>query len=673
MHNLTSNFYRYLSICVILSTPVISTSTAFADKEPVKQLPSTHNGFATVKLPDSSIFEGEIKSGLFNGKGRLNWRNGDIYEGDFFNGLIEGHGKLVTSVNDIYTGEFKAGLYDGQGILEYSYGNRYEGKFRQGLFEGEGVLDLNNGDHYSGEFKTSLFHGNGHYITADNVTFNGQFENGAAHGKGTITWKNGSTYNGHLKNWRMHGKGNYYDIQFGTYTGDFFDGHYHGYGTFEQLQGDTYIGEFKNGNFHGNGKLTQSNGDIYVGEFKKGHFDGKGKATYKNGNVYQGTFIKGELTGNGNIIYSNGDTYSGSLSNWTEHGEGISKYADGDSYKGEFIQGIYDGKGELTLTTGDRYVGIFKQGRIDGKGTIYHKNPKGKKKVSKAEWQDGLLVAIDGKVINKRNTPREKYFVEETLYMQHSLLNKSFNTILAGQHNKPELYFLSFAAYGDQDVFMKEALYSRDLFNSHFNTNGRAMVLINHKNTAHNYPMATVGNLKRAINSIGSRMNKNEDILFLFISSHGSEKQGVSVRLGGVYLEGLSTIRLAKILQESGIKWKVIVVSACYSGTFLEALKDDNSMIITSSKPDHVSFGCSDEAEFTFFGRAFFQQAVKETSTFKAAFNKAKLLVHSWEDEKNYSHSEPRLLTTKTIEKQLSNWRNTIKNEAFNDASTTSQ
>jgi len=43
---------------------------------------------------------------------------------------------------------------------------------------------------------------------------------------------------------------------------------------------------------------------------------------------------------------------------------------------------------------------------------------------------------------------------------------------------------------------------------------------------------------------------------------------------------------LATALRESGIKWRVIVVSACHAGAFIHALQDDNTIILTAAAPD---------------------------------------------------------------------------------------
>jgi len=654
--------------CLLISIMTIPPITSCTHQQVTTGSLAVTDGEVEVKLPDSSVYSGEIKEGLFNGQGKLEWRNGDVYQGAFVNGLIYGKGSIRHVSGEEYNGDFKFGLYDGNGKLRTTAGDLYEGEFKNGNFHGEGI-----------------------FTTKSGVVFKGHFENSMASGVGKITWPNGSSYEGEIKNWRMEGKGKMHEVNVGDYTGEFLDGYYHGRGTIEYFQGDVYEGEFKQGTMSGKGILKKKTGMIYEGEFLNGVFHGKGELIDANGKIYQGDFEQGEFNGKGEIIYTDGTEYSGDIQKWVQHGKGTLRFSnrtiyegefekglmsgqgklttsEGNTYTGEFKDNYFDGKGELVYKNGDRYVGGFKQGIRHGKGAVHYKKPKGKKKHFDGEWKDGVLVLRDGEKIEKNQETRDKLFVEETLYQQYPLINKSLQTIEKGKPDTPEIYFLSFGSYADQDVFMKEALFSRELFDKNYGTINHSIALINNKATFGEYPAATVGNLKRALNDIGAKMNKDEDILFLFVSSHGSKDYGISVRFGGLYLEDLSASHLSNILKESGIKWKVIVISACYSGTFIEALKDENTMLMTSSKPDHVSFGCSDDADFTFFGRAFFKHAIQESDSFENAFNKAKQLVNNWETEKEYSHSEPQFYTTSGIEQALSKWRKTIRSIRTNAA-----
>jgi hypothetical protein len=59
--------------------------------EPVK------DGYGTAKLPDSSVYEGNFKNGLFNGHGKLTCRNGTTYEGEYVGATKEEFDKYLKS------------------------------------------------------------------------------------------------------------------------------------------------------------------------------------------------------------------------------------------------------------------------------------------------------------------------------------------------------------------------------------------------------------------------------------------------------------------------------------------------------------------------------------------------------------------------------------------------
>lgn len=45
----------------------------------------------------------------------------------------------------------------------------------------------------------------------------------------------------------------------------------------------------------------------------------------------------------------------------------------------------------------------------------------------------------------------------------------------------------------------------------------------------------------------------------------------------------------------------VVIVSACYSGVFVPALKGPNRFVLTAARPDRSSFGCGDNDKYPFF------------------------------------------------------------------------
>ncbi|HKU48264.1 MAG TPA: C13 family peptidase, partial [Burkholderiales bacterium] len=171
-------------------------------------------------------------------------------------------------------------------------------------------------------------------------------------------------------------------------------------------------------------------------------------------------------------------------------------------------------------------------------------------------------------------------------------------------------------------------------------------------------PIASVATIGEALRTVAARMNLDEDILFLFLTSHGTPQHDLKLQQPPMALRDLPASELGRMLRTSRIRWKVVVVSACYSGGFIDALRDDSTLIITAARHDRTSFGCADENDFTYFGRAFFKEALPSSRSFRDAFEKADALVGEWErrDLPKEPRSLPQLRSTPAIDAHLERW-----------------
>jgi hypothetical protein len=232
---------------------------------------------------------------------------------------------------------------------------------------------------------------------------------------------------------------------------------------------------------------------------------------------------------------------------------------------------------------------------------------------------------------------------EEAFYRQPRLLESQLASLQPGRKGVVDLYFVGVGGWADQDVFMREVQYTRGLFEARFDASGRSVSLINNPKTALETPIASVTALERTLRRIGQIMDREEDIAFLFLTSHGSQDHRFSLEFWPLQLAPLDPARLKSLLAESGIKWKVVVVSACYSGGFVDALKDETTVVITASAADRNSFGCTNEADFTYFGRAYFEEGLRATPSFTAAFAVAREAVTRREAAEEKAPSLPQM------------------------------
>src|SRR6185295_14217562 len=151
-------------------------------------------------------------------------------------------------------------------------------------------------------------------------------------------------------------------------------------------------------------------------------------------------------------------------------------------------------------------------------------------------------------------------------------------------------------------------------------------------------------NLRETLNEIGATIDKDQDVVMLYLASHGSRSHVLDVTLPPLELAPLSAPTLRGLLDASGIRWRIIVISACYSGGFIDALKDDNTLVLTASASDRSSFGCGNASESTFFGEALFQNGLAQSDSMLAAFEAAKDRVATREKEGKFKPpSDPQI------------------------------
>ena len=115
----------------------------------------------------------------------------------------------------------------------------------------------------------------------------------------------------------------------------------------------------------------------------------------------------------------------------------------------------------------------------------------------------------------------------------------------------------------------------------------------------------------------------------------------------------ITPTRLAAILDRTGVRHKVVVLSACYSGIFIPRLANADTLVITAADRNHPSFGCTDKAKWTYFGDAFFNLALRQSATLKEAFTLARSLVLTWELRSGFEPSQPQMAGGENVEPLL--------------------
>ena len=495
-------------------------------------------------------------------------------------------------------------------------GSRYYGETLSGKFHGQGKLVYSNGDYYEGMFREGMMSGQGKFTFSDGGYYQGEFQLGAFHGEGYEVFSNGTTYKGGFKN-----------------------DDYSGYGMLTYADGEVFEGDFENGELV-SGKHIDAEGASYEGDFLDYVYHGQGVLRSAEGDVYTGDFEDGEMQGTGEYVSIDGARYKGEFQASTFHGDGIYEGTEGERYEGQFEFGTYHGQGQLTF--------------LDAEGN---------QQTQTGLWQWGRFQ--NDKQVNEL----KRVTADAVLYNQNVLLENTKKQLSFNNPDQIDLYFIGVAGDGSQDVFLREIEEIQARVEDAFSLQGKNVLLVNHAERERAYPLATNHSFKQVVNTVAEKMDTEQDILLLYMTSHGSDDHVFYINDIRLRLDGMSAESMSETLNESGIRWRVVIVSACYSGGFIKGLENEHTMVLTSAREDRRSFGCSNESEMTYFGKAYFREAFNENKTFSQIFKDAVVLIDQWENEEGIEeHSEPQIYIGTQIEAHLNRWRESFIRQTANTA-----
>jgi hypothetical protein len=215
------------------------------------------------------------------------------------------------------------------------------------------------------------------------------------------------------------------------------------------------------------------------------------------------------------------------------------------------------------------------------------------------------------------------------------LMGASLNNLQPQRPGQLDTYLIVASLWNDP-VFEREATQAEAILRQHLGAEGRSIILSAGGQGGRRYPAATPNNLSAALGRVGQIINAEEDLVVVFITSHGSPDGSVALREAERLQSAMRPVHLRDGLAQAGIRNRVVIVSACFSGAFIAPLMDDRTIVLTAAAPDRTSFGCQPERDWTFFGDAYFNQSLRANgATMLTAFDQAKVLIDRWERERS--------------------------------------
>jgi hypothetical protein len=225
---------------------------------------------------------------------------------------------------------------------------------------------------------------------------------------------------------------------------------------------------------------------------------------------------------------------------------------------------------------------------------------------------------------------------------EHRKLDRALNALAPQRRGIVDAYVISMALDSDP-VFGREAREAGVVLGRRYGAAGRTIVLAGTDGSAPSaLPRGSPGTLAVALARVAELMDEKEDALVLYTTSHGAPF-GLYYHDADNGFGAVSPQRLAVMLDGLGIANRLLILSACYSGIFVPRLRSDASVIVTAAAADRTSFGCAAENDWTFFGDAMINRALRKPQPLLAAFDEASRLVGAWEAQVKAAPSQPQI------------------------------
>lgn len=238
-----------------------------------------------------------------------------------------------------------------------------------------------------------------------------------------------------------------------------------------------------------------------------------------------------------------------------------------------------------------------------------------------------------------------------------TLVAEQISTLPAQTPGVVDLYAIGVAGDGSENVFRNETDYFATLMRQRFHARGVVTLVSNADSIgAKPQPLATYDNLYDAVTGTARKMDRREDILLLYLTMHGTHGHELALYFPPYVDDVLVPDDLRFVLAKAGIRNRIIVISACYSGGFIPSLRNDDSLILTAARQDRPSFGCGADSTATFFGRAWLVEGLNRTTDFVEAFRHAQTRIRTWEGLDGDDPSYPQIAEGKAIAKRLAEW-----------------
>jgi hypothetical protein len=210
---------------------------------------------------------------------------------------------------------------------------------------------------------------------------------------------------------------------------------------------------------------------------------------------------------------------------------------------------------------------------------------------------------------------------EPVMAVQSYLLDNALDNLEDEREGVTDLYFVGFAPDARQDGFRQELDLAQQVMDERFDTRGRSITLLNHHDTITEVPFATLTNLRRVLQELGDTIDPDDDIVMLYLSAAPDAENGLAAVNPPLDLVAVTPESVKQLLDSAGIRFRVVVVSTCAAGAWIDTLRDDDTAVLVSSPGQSRAPGCAGGAQPSPFSAALFGRALRSADSIPGAFS----------------------------------------------------
>jgi hypothetical protein len=225
---------------------------------------------------------------------------------------------------------------------------------------------------------------------------------------------------------------------------------------------------------------------------------------------------------------------------------------------------------------------------------------------------------------------------------EHRRIDAALASLKPQRPGVVDAYVVVVALDGDP-VFGREAREAGRVLASRFDAVGRTIVLASDEGDSKADAPGSPHTLALALARAAELMDRSEDVLVLYSTSHGEPNEGLVYkdmqRGAGI----ISPTRLSAMLDELGFKNRLLMLQACFSGQFVPPLENSTTIVVTAASADRSSFGCQAGNDWTFFGDALVNHAFRQPLPLAVQLRRATALIAAAEEREHLLPSNPQV------------------------------